>query len=1014
MKPIYLEMHAFGPYTGKQIVDFTQLGTRNLFLIYGPTGAGKTTVLDAICYALYGDTSGNRRSGTYMRSEYASPQEPTQVCFVFAIGQTYYRVERQPEQRIAKKRGNGLKSAAAAAVLYACQQDGTTTHVLATKNVTSAVENLLGFKSEQFRQVVLLPQGDFRKLLLANSSERQQIMQTLFHTQRYAKLQEIAKERYDAITQEYHTISDQIHQVLEQVGVASDNELQAMLREMQDVKKNKDRALQQTREDRDAYQKTVQAAQMLYGHWQTVKAKQREADQLAKQQAAYDAKRVHLEQLRRAQVLAEPMGQLEEILAQGKAKGDEAKAMTELVQNAEKQYAAVEAQHKKLQDQKPQRQQEREEWLQLQGLIDKVKAYATLCVEAQQAAHQAQKAANDWRQVQAKANTVRQQLEQGRNILRQQPEWTAEWEKAKGKGKDIYDRWQQEIRLEALQQSVAAQKQSWQQAAEKEKIAAEAAQASRMNYEAVQVLFLQGQAAVLAAELKEGSPCPVCGSRIHPQPAVTVEQMPQKEDVEQRKKEADVKERARQQAALAARQGETEYKAGQSHYESLRQQYTFEGTSAAWQQQYEMWNERQQVLAKKVEEAERLQKKIAMWEEQQTQLQMKEETLRQMAEAANLQAARFAEGKEKAEADIPEAYRREEMLNTRIAALEKSVHAYEKAVETSSQDVLIAMKELTKYQEQQASLQQQVQVLRNQFTQAKAVLEQRAQKAGFDNIKTCYELQQELPRIETEAQEIALYDKQVERVQGQIAQEKEAIGNLPEPVLSQYTETLQKKNDACRRLAEEGARYSARMEQLMDIQKQLARWHHTQETLTEQYKTVGTVYELIAGKQTGVNFERYVLGALLDEVLIAANARLRRMSRQRYELQRSKSWNDKRVKQIGLDIEVFDNFTGYARPANTLSGGETFLASLSLALGLADVVQAYSGGIHLDTIFIDEGFGTLDGETLDFALKTLLTLRADGRLVGIISHVPELKERIDARLAVHKTDRGSTASFELL
>ena len=161
-----------------------------------------------------------------------------------------------------------------------------------------------------------------------------------------------------------------------------------------------------------------------------------------------------------------------------------------------------------------------------------------------------------------------------------------------------------------------------------------------------------------------------------------------------------------------------------------------------------------------------------------------------------------------------------------------------------------------------------------------------------------------------------------------------------------------------------------------------------------------------------INFERYVLGALLDDVLAAANERLQSMSRQRYTLQRSQSWDDKRVKQIGLDIEVYDNYTGYARPANTLSGGETFLSSLSLALGLADVVQAYSGGIHLDAIFIDEGFGTLDSETLDYALKTLASLRSGGRLVGIISHVPELKERIDARLAIHKTDRGSTSSFE--
>lgn len=1014
MRPIYLEMHAFGPYAGKQVIDFTQLGTRSLFLIYGPTGAGKTTVLDAICYALYGDTSGSRRSGAHMRSEYASPQEPTEVCFVFAIGNACYRVERQPEQEIAKKRGHGLKHAAATAILYACEQDGTTTQVLATKNVTTAVENLLGFKSEQFRQVVLLPQGDFRKLLLASSSERQQIMQTLFHTQRYAMLQELAKRQYDAIAKSYSLLADRTQQTLQQLEVASAADLQTKLDGMQHVKEDQERALQQERSDRDAYQKTVQAAQTLYEHWQIVKTKRQEASQLAKQKDVYEAKRVHLEQLRRAQVLAEPSRQLDEILAQGKAKSSEAEQAAALVQQAAARYASVQERDKKLQTQQSHRQAEKEECLQLQGLTEKVKAYAALCTEEQRISRIAQQAETDWQHVRKEAEALQKQLEEGRSVLRQQAEWIASWEKAKRKVKEVYDRWQQELRIETVQQALAAQQQRWKKAKAQEKAATEAATNSRLNYEAVQSLFMQEQAAVLAADLQNGMPCPVCGATHHPQPAVPLAQMPRKEDVEQRKREADVGEQKRQHAALAARQRETEYKAGQSQYESLRQQYPFEGDSAVWQRQYDAWNEKQQVLAQKVEEAAVLQKKITVWEKRQVQLQAEDETMRRKLETVKLQAARTAEGKEKAGADIPKNYRNETALTRRIDALKNSVQAYEKAVKESSQAVIEATKELTKYQEQHASLQKQVQALREQYTKAASVLKQRVVEAGFESIDACRQLQREVPMMQKEENDVAAYDKKVQQVQGQITQEEAAIGGQPEPIMAHYTAILQEKNDICRRLAEEGARHSAQMEQLTVMQKQLADWQQEQDALTEQYKTVGAVYELIAGKQTGINFERYVLGALLDEVLAAANVRLGGMSRHRYELQRCKTWDDKRVKQIGLDIEVFDNFTGYARPANTLSGGETFLASLSLALGLADVVQTYSGGIHLDTIFIDEGFGTLDGETLDFALKALLNLRAGGRLVGIISHVPELKERIDARLAVHKTDRGSTASFELL
>ena len=189
MIPIYLEMKAFGPYAGTEIVDFRRLKDHKLFLIYGPTGSGKTTILDAICYALYGSTSGDIRTGSYMRSNMPRRDEPTSVSFRFAIGRKYYRIDRSPEQQIAKKRGDGLKKASAQAALYETDADGADEKLLAAKNVNAAVEGLLGFKADQFRQVVLLPQGDFRKLLLANSGERQQIMQTLFHTQQYAKLQ---------------------------------------------------------------------------------------------------------------------------------------------------------------------------------------------------------------------------------------------------------------------------------------------------------------------------------------------------------------------------------------------------------------------------------------------------------------------------------------------------------------------------------------------------------------------------------------------------------------------------------------------------------------------------------------------------------------------------------------------------------------------------------------------------------------------------------------------------------
>lgn len=231
MKPIYLEMNAFGPYAGKQVIDFRLLKDRQLFLIYGPTGAGKTTILDAMCYALYGDTSGNIRKGVNMRSKYATPDIETYVLFDFAIGENLYRVERSPEQMVAKKRGTGLKQKKMETALYKLDPGGKGNSIISTKEVHKAVERLLGFKSEQFRQVVLLPQGDFRKLLLADSAERQQIMQVLFHTQRYGRLQQIVKEKHDAIEDAYDALGDKTEQCLKLAGAESQEALEEVLKE---------------------------------------------------------------------------------------------------------------------------------------------------------------------------------------------------------------------------------------------------------------------------------------------------------------------------------------------------------------------------------------------------------------------------------------------------------------------------------------------------------------------------------------------------------------------------------------------------------------------------------------------------------------------------------------------------------------------------------------------------------------------------------------------------------------
>ncbi|MCI1248156.1 MAG: SMC family ATPase [Megasphaera sp.] len=1014
MIPVYLEMNAFGPYAARQIIDFRLLGDRKLFLIYGPTGAGKTTILDAICYALYGDTSGNIRTGSHMRSEYASPEEPTYVHFLFAIGQKQYRIERMPEQYIAKKRGTGLKHASSSAALYAVGADGEDDKVLATKNVNEEIIRLLGFKSEQFRQVVLLPQGDFRKLLLANSSERQQIMQTLFHTQRYADLQALAKTRHDAVAESYSTIQDRISLSLQAVQMENEEALAAALKQVTESRKETAAKAGQAVQQRDTCQKEVQQAQALASHWQSLEQCRIRNIKLGGQKEAMDRQRERVDMLRRAQILAEPCRYIEDIQARGTTIGKKAAQAADEAAAAVGKLAAAKKSQTAWEDGQSRQTDRIHELARLEDMEKKVAAYHDL-VKMEKTAATESAVADSYLETAAKQlETWKAQVDTDRRLLDGRAYIVASWEQARTQVRTLEERVRQELSIESLALTLKQSAAQCTAATAVLKTAAATARTDRMENEAIRHLFLQGQAAVLAAHLTDGKACPVCGAVSHPQPAAATTDMPDKDDVDQHDIQARASEEKRQQAEIQMKSAEAAYAEQQRQYEELRGRYADEGTSAAWQQRLQQAETAEKALQKQVRDMEILAQTMTELQARGQQLEQAEKRARKTAEEKRIAFVRAAEAKRQAEASVPEPYRRSGAVMQKIKTLQQAVRDDEEKMKQAAQAVVDAERLCARWNGREKELARQVAELRRQYTDSMETLKTRVADAGFASVTECRAMQASVPQLAELQKQIDAYTQDVQQLRGQISQEEAAVGTQPKPDMEKYRKQLAEYNSRCDALAEETARLDNQVRQLQETAGRITDWRNEQADLSERYKTIGSVYDLVSGKYTGINFERYVLGALLDEVLTAANLRLEEMSRHRYVLQRSHHWEDKRVKQVGLDIEVFDNYTGYPRPANTLSGGETFLASLSLALGLADVVQAYSGGIHLDTIFIDEGFGTLDGETLDYALKSLLTLQQGGRLVGIISHVPELKERIDTRLAVTKTDRGSTAAFELL
>ena len=286
-------------------------------------------------------------------------------------------------------------------------------------------------------------------------------------------------------------------------------------------------------------------------------------------------------------------------------------------------------------------------------------------------------------------------------------------------------------------------------------------------------------------------------------------------------------------------------------------------------------------------------------------------------------------------------------------------------------------------------------------------------EAGFTDWFECSRYMKEVPRLEAYENDLKIYDQSVHAEEEKIKGEKEKTAGKTKPDMNDWNEKRMKLLESMKRFAAEKAEKETELKKQKETLKKLYQLKETQKEIGEKYSLVAHLWEIAQGKETGINLERFVLGALLDAVTEKANLRLMEMSGNRYELLRKRGERSDGRKKAGLDLEVFDGNTGRARPAATLSGGETFLASLSLALGLADVVQEYAGGVHLDAMFIDEGFGSLDSESLDLAMKTLQELKGQNRLIGLISHVGGLEERIPAKLRVTKTQTGSTAAFEM-
>lgn len=879
MRPERLRISAFGPYAGQEDLDFSALGNHTLFLICGPTGAGKSTILDAMCYALYGKTSGAVRSGEDLRSNYVGYDRKTYVEFDFAIGDRHYRIYRSPTQLLERQKGDRSKPVEhkGKADFYEIDEEGREKAHITSKGVDSAVEKLLGVGLEQFRQIILLPQGDFRKLLLADSSDRQKIMEQLFQTGIYLAFEKKLQEETQKLKTEYSRGELQRTTLLETCRSESEEELEKQAETNEKILKEKETEFMQADKEQQVFLRAYDEANVLHGAFLRLETAETALKRMEEKKKEKEELRGHIKMIRAAQSVT--------------------KEWSEAVNAKKQQRTAAETLEKAAAD-LPVKEKAKAEAEQALALFEKEKPKQKERIE------------------------MKGKLEQYRNPSRSYGTAKREAERLAG----IYAVKQKEA--ERLREQVSAA----------EKKAAE----DKKNWLCRNRIFMEGQAFVLAEKLTDGQPCPVCGSLSHPAPAAAGED---------------------------------------------------------------------RIMEKDVKDAER-------------QMHLSEDAEKKIRhEAEAYQAKELAAAKESAdkamtvlselEKNLPAAYRDSLALEKEIKDLETRISSFEKSLEQAEEKRKNAETIYQALKEQKELLEKQAGEFLKVSEEKNCILKIKVAEAGFTDWFECSRYMKEVPRLEAYENDLKIYDQSVHAEEEKIKGEKEKTAGKTKPDMNDWNEKRTKLLESMKQFVAEKAEKETELKKQKETLKKLYQLKETQKEISEKYSLVAHLWEIAQGKETGINLERFVLGALLDAVTEKANLRLMEMSGNRYELLRKRGERSDGRKKAGLDLEVFDGNTGRARPAATLSGGETFLASLSLALGLADVVQEYAGGVHLDAMFIDEGFGSLDSESLDLAMKTLQELKGQNRLIGLISHVGGLEERIPAKLRVTKTQTGSTAAFEV-
>ncbi|HGY9568245.1 TPA: AAA family ATPase [Vibrio harveyi] len=1011
MKPIKLTMQAFGPFAQTETIEFDKLGTNPLFLINGPTGSGKTSILDAICFALYGETTGNERQGIQMRCDMAAPTLLTEVTLEFSLHGKSYRVIRSPEQEAPKARGEGMTVRKHTAALYEIT-DEEKLITSKTTQVKTEVTNIIGLNETQFRQVMVLPQGKFRELLLATSKEREEIFGQLFQTDIYKKIEYALKDKASAISKAKDEFDNQIRGALQVAGVSSEAELteqrEALSVQFESVQKQEQDSLAQL----NAVKTELQKAEALSNEF-----KKREQAEIALkrhlgQSDAVSSRQLQLDNAKKASKVELPYITLQNASKQTQELEQKVAKLSQDLTVANDAVKSKEGALQTAKEQAAQLPKLTEQQYQLEGMKGKLvekselekainagltqksefeatlKKYIALKEKLTLEAQQGQKSLDQARVDVASIGTVEAEIKQQQRLMQ-------DLQKLTGLNQEL-------AKLDALTPSKQASV---------DQVKARYVELQR-SADTLELSWHNAQAAVLAQRLRAGEMCPVCGSVEHPQPAQFVGEEVTKDQVQN----ARNIEREGQVALNQLNNQLEQHNIAIGQYKQQVEQLSVElgqnasmdlGTLQASMQQL---NERLQQLSSinlvQLEQSvNELNQRCVTGEgkinELQNHMAANESTIKVNQE----QLAKLS-------ASLDAKYSSLEVLEQDIVAIQKQIMDLNTSLETAQNHLQQAVLAKTNIESQLTTNQQWLNEALERLNTAKTDWAQALQTSAFEDEAQFLASKVDEAEMQIWQKEIDAFKQTQIKLEQTLADLSSTLKDLALPDLEGFNVKLNSVQQSYVEARNQLDSTRSLFERLEKVRNDIATLHDKNTKLEDEYKVFGTLYDVASGK-TGsrISLHRFVLGVLLDDVLIQASQRLSLMSKGRYILAR-KTEGFKGAAGRGLDLVVEDSYTGKTRDVATLSGGESFMAALALALGLSDVVQSYSGGIRLDTLFIDEGFGSLDPESLDLAIQTLVDLQQTGRMIGVISHVSELKEQMAQRIDVEPSRLGSTVSVK--